>query len=342
MSTETQQATAAPELTILYRVGSIPLVADSISVVNTTLLNNAYTRSPYTTATEISKRAFSYTEPVQQRLAPIIIRADGLANKGFDLVQQRFPYPFQTPTDVIIKDFKTHSDAAVDVATKTIDERVRTPAYNIAQGIDQKFAPIVDIFAVVVNKVQPNGTPEKPAEVPKDAKFQYQRAYYLSKELSDQLRTYSTEQINLITAQRVIVQSASATAQSVTQLASSSYDAAQVRVHSLSDTMLSELRELRTSILGLPAALQSAFQDVSTNLASTINDLSAILTSSDPLPEKVTKVRDTVTDRVQPILDTANARAQEILAALKARVSENKEAAQATANPTAPNGNGHA
>lgn len=111
----------------------------------------------------------------------------------------------------------------------------------------QKFAPIIDIFAVVVNKVQPNGPPEKPAEVPRDAKFQYQRAYYLSKELSDQLRTYSTEQINQIRAQSVIVQSASATAQSVTQLASSSYDAAQVRVHALSDTMLSELREVRVS-----------------------------------------------------------------------------------------------
>lgn len=215
-----------------------------------------------------------------------------------------------------------------------------------------------------MNKVQPNGTPEKPAEVSKDAKFQYQRAYYLSKELSDQLRTYSTEQINQITAQSAIVQSASATAQSVTQLASSSYDAAQVRVHSLSDTMLSELRELRvswepvsncmlcshpvlsaryqTSILGLPAAVQSAYQDVSTNLATTINDLSAILTSSDPLPEKVSKVRDTVTERVQPILDTANTRAQEILAALKARVSETKQAAPTGANPTAPNGNGHA
>ena len=37
----------------------------------------------------------------------------------------------------MIKDLKGRSDAAKDVATKTIDEKVRTPALNIAQGIDQ-------------------------------------------------------------------------------------------------------------------------------------------------------------------------------------------------------------
>ncbi|EJF56776.1 hypothetical protein DICSQDRAFT_93091 [Dichomitus squalens LYAD-421 SS1] len=344
MATETQQAPATPELTILSRVGSIPLIADSINSINSTLLNNPYTRPTYTTATEISKRALSYTEPVQQRLAPILTRADGLANKGFDLVEQRFPYPFHTPTEDIFKDLKGRSDAARDVATKTIDARVRTPAYNIAQGIDQSLAPFVDYFAVVVNKVQPNGTPDKPTEVPAEAKFQYQRAYYLSKELSDQLLTYSTEQINQIKAQSAILQRASATAQSLSDLASSSYGAAQARVHSLSDTMLSELQKVQASTAALPGTLQSAFQDVSANLSSTINDLSGILTSPDPLPEKANKVRDTVTERVQPILDTANARVQEILGALKARVSENRQAAQATANEATAsvNGNGHA
>ena len=137
MATETQQAPGTPELTILTRVGSIPLIAESLNTINSTLLSNPYIRPTYTTATEISKRALSYTEPVQQRLAPILTRADGLANKGLDIVEQHFPYPFHTTTEDIIKDLKGRSDAAKDVATKTIDERVRTPAYNIAQGIDQ-------------------------------------------------------------------------------------------------------------------------------------------------------------------------------------------------------------
>ena len=58
-------------------------------------------------------------------------------NKGLDTVESRFPYPFQTPTEDILKDIKANSDHAKGVATKTIDERVRAPAYNIAQGIDQ-------------------------------------------------------------------------------------------------------------------------------------------------------------------------------------------------------------
>ncbi|KAI0365811.1 lipid droplet-associated perilipin protein [Pilatotrama ljubarskyi] len=351
MATETQQsAPAQPELTIFSRVGSIPLVADSLSTIHSTLINNPYTRSPYATASGLSRSALSYTEPIQKRLAPILTRADDLANKGLDAVESRYPYPFHTPTEDIIKDLKGRSDHAKDVANKTIDEKVRTPAYQVAQGIDQKFAPIVDYFAVAVNKLHPNGTADKPAETP-DAKYQYQRAYFLSKELRDQLLTYSTEQINQIKAQSVLVQRASATANSLSDLASSSYGAAQSRVHALSDTMVAELQKVQASTAALPAALQSSFHDVSTNLTSTINELSAILTSSEPVPDKVNKVRDTVQERVQPILDTATARVQEILAALKARVSEDKNevhqsvtttSGATTVNGVTTNGNGHA
>ncbi|KAJ2968835.1 hypothetical protein NUW54_g13104 [Trametes sanguinea] len=177
MAIETQQSTPAqPELTIFHRVGTIPLVADSLNTIHSTLINNPYTRTPYTAAQEISKSALSYTEPIQKRLAPILTKADDLANKGLDAVESRYPYPFQTPTEEIFEDLKGRSDHAKDVANKTIDEKVRTPAFQVAQGIDQKFAPIVDYFAVAVNKLHPNGTADKPAETP-EGQFQYQRAY---------------------------------------------------------------------------------------------------------------------------------------------------------------------
>ncbi|KAI0641365.1 lipid droplet-associated perilipin protein [Trametes meyenii] len=348
MATETQQsAPAQPELTILTRVSSIPLVADSLSTIHSTLSNNPYTRSPYATAQGISKSALSYTEPIQKRLAPILTKADGLANKGLDAVESRYPYPFQTPTEEIIKDLKGHSDHAKDVANKTLDEKVRTPAYQVVQGIDQKFAPIVDYFAVAVSKLHTNGTADKPADAP-EPQYQYQRAYFLTKELRDQLYTYSTEQINQIKTQSVLVQRASATAHSISELASSSYGAAQSRVHTLSDTMLTELQKVQTSTAALPATLQASFLDVSANLTSTINELSAILTSPEHLPEKAHKVRETVQERVQPILDTATARVQEILGALKARVSEDKievpQSASTTSGAPTVNGvtNGHA
>ncbi|KAI0765874.1 lipid droplet-associated perilipin protein [Trametes elegans] len=335
MATETQQPAPAqqPELTILSRVGSIPLVADSLNTIHSTLINNTYTRTPYATAQGISKSALSYAQPLQKRLAPIITKADGLANKSFDAIESRYPYPFHTPTEEIIKDLKGRSDAAKDVANKTIDEKVRNPAYQVAQGIDQRFAPIVDYFAVAVSKFHANGTADKAPEAP-EAQYQYQRAYFLTKELRDQLYTYSTEQINQIKTQNVLVQRASATAHSLSELASTSYDAAQSRVHALSDTMLAELQKVQASTAALPATLQASFHDVSANLSATINELSTILTSPEPLPDKVHKVRDTVKERVQPILDTATTRVQEILGALKARVSEDKEAVHQSATTT--------
>ena len=220
-----------------------------------------------------------------------------------------------------------------------------------------------------MKQLQPSGSADKPAEAP-EAKYQYQRAYDLSKELRDQLYTYSSEQINQIKTQNVVLQRASATAQSLSELASTSYGAAQTRVHALSDNMLSELHKvqvgrdrtrgscasshilslysLQASTAALPGTLQAAFQDVSTSLSATINELSGILKSPDPLPEKAHKVRETVQERVQPILDTASARVQEILGALKARVSEERQpateqSATTTSGATTVNGvNGHA
>lgn len=58
---------------------------------------------------------------------------------------------------------------------------------------------------------------------------------------------YSAEQIQQIREQNALVQRAAATAQSFTELATSSYDAAQVRVHALSDTMLVELQKVQVS-----------------------------------------------------------------------------------------------
>ena len=108
MSTETQTQTSAPDAapapTIFTRVGSIPLVASSLDTLHSTLSSNTYTRTPYATATSLSKAAYGWTAPIQQSLAPILVRADGLAHKGLDVVESRYPYPFKTPTEDIVKD----------------------------------------------------------------------------------------------------------------------------------------------------------------------------------------------------------------------------------------------
>ncbi|PCH34966.1 hypothetical protein WOLCODRAFT_139660 [Wolfiporia cocos MD-104 SS10] len=317
MATQTQETSRTPELTIISRVASIPLVASSLNTIHETLLSNAYTQKPYSTAQGISKSALSYTEPLQKRLAPLIVRADGYANMGLDAVESRYPYPFKTPTEDILRDIKGRSDQARDVANKTIDERVKSPAYNVAQGIDQRFAPIVDYFEVAVNKLHPPAETDSNAEHA-ESQFQYQRALVLSKEL---------------------LKRASETAHNITQLATTSYGTAQVKVQVLSDTMLGELQKIQATTATLPAQVQVSLSDISARLSSTITDLSAILTSPDPLQDKVHKLRDTIQERVHPLLEATTSRVQDILAAVRSRVPVGeKEAVNGHANG---NGNSH-
>jgi hypothetical protein len=143
MATETQSAPAAPELTIINRMASIPLVNHTFSAVHSSLISNRLTRSPYTTAQTLSLSALRASEPITAKLAPIIVRADGFANKGLDVVESRYPYFLTVQSEDILKALKERSDYARDVANKTIDERVRTPAYSAAQGIDQVCTPFI-------------------------------------------------------------------------------------------------------------------------------------------------------------------------------------------------------
>lgn len=132
MATETKTQASAPELTSLYRVASIPLVSSSLDTIHSTL-SNSYLKSPYTTATGLAYSAWGYTEPLQVRLAPLTTRADGYANKGLDVVESRYPYPFKAKPEEITDYVRERRESV----NKTIDERVKSPAYGVAQGIDQ-------------------------------------------------------------------------------------------------------------------------------------------------------------------------------------------------------------
>jgi len=138
MSTETKTAhTTAPEYTSLYRVASIPLVSSSLSTIHSTLSSNTYTKSPYSAATGIAYSAWGYTEPLQARLAPLTTRADEYANAGLDVVESRYPYPFKAKPEEITTYVRERKESALTAANKTIDEKVKSPAYGVAQGIDQ-------------------------------------------------------------------------------------------------------------------------------------------------------------------------------------------------------------
>jgi len=126
-----------PNLRIFSRVASIPLVNESLTTIHTVLVNNQFTSVPYVTAQNLGKSVYHISEPIQVRLAPVLIRADGLANKGFDAVQSYYPTPFTITSEQLREEVIQRRDYAYNTANKTLDNRVRTPAYSAAQAIDQ-------------------------------------------------------------------------------------------------------------------------------------------------------------------------------------------------------------
>jgi hypothetical protein len=351
MSTETQTTTQQqqhiPELTIIQRMASIPLISCSLETINVALTSNVLTRQPYTTAKGLSCTAYQYTEPLQIRLAPLIERADGYANKAVTAIESRYPYPFKAKPEEVVSLVRERRQSAIDVANKAIDDKIKSPAFNMAQGIDQQFAPIVDYFEVAVTRLNSEaGSPHPRPET----KYQYQRAIALSKTLKDQLYEYSNEQLKQLQAQSVILQRAMDTAQAITQLASSSISSAQKRVHELSDTMLQELQKLQSSTASLSASLQStasstlhestshiqhAYHDVSSHLSSTVSELSSIVTDKNlPLPEKVSRVGREVQEKISPLLEAFRKSLTEVLA-------RGKEEAHSATNGAEPRSNGH-
>ncbi|KAJ6565982.1 hypothetical protein B0H10DRAFT_2238742 [Mycena sp. CBHHK59/15] len=264
-SSSSPSSSSVPEVTIFTRVASIPIISYSLKQVSGALSSNPYTASPYSTAKGISLYAYNCTAPLQVRLAPLIESADGYANKAVDVVQSKYPYPFEAKPEDVASYVRERRQSAADFvaerrlsANKTIDEKVKAPAITVACDMDQH---------------RRNSPPRNSA--PADTQYQYQRAYVLSKNVTGQLYDYSN--------QTALVQRASQTADSITALASS----ANSRIHALSDSLLAELQRLQNSLL-----------------ADTITALRGIVATPNlPLNEKVARVGAEVQDRVRPMLN---------------------------------------
>lgn len=128
MSTDVQPPSSptAPELKSFDRVTSIPLVHDGISAVQSTLEH--YTPTAYAYATSLTSTAYNLSTPLQNRLAPLLVGADGIALKGLDVAQNTFPTPFTIKTEEVVEGVKKRKDDAVSAVTR--------PVYGLANGVD--------------------------------------------------------------------------------------------------------------------------------------------------------------------------------------------------------------
>ncbi|KAF8549439.1 hypothetical protein OG21DRAFT_1469968 [Imleria badia] len=321
----------APEITVLTRVASIPLIASSLDQIHTTLLSNMLTRSPYHAAQIITQTAYNFSQPLQIRLAPFIVSADGYANKGLDAIEQKYPYPFKVKPEDVSTYVRERRDSVVSSANERFDKTVKTPAVGVAEGIDKKFTPIVDYFESAVNKVGSESGTSSPTSNSSECQYQYQRVYAISKHLGDNLYVYSSEHLKQLQQQNVIVQKAIETANSIQGLASASITGAQTRIHSLSDSMLAELQKLQQSTAALPQTIQSTYPDIS----KTITDLRDIVTTPDlSVGDKVHRVTEEVRQGVQPMLEKLSQRISDLAKVIGTKKEEVRAAAQ--------NDNGHA
>ena len=65
------------------------------------LTTNAYTRFPYTHAKALSNTALKLTGLIQNVLAPIIVKVDGIANMAADALESLYPYPFSAKSEQV-------------------------------------------------------------------------------------------------------------------------------------------------------------------------------------------------------------------------------------------------
>jgi hypothetical protein len=143
-SSKSSSSPAAPS--VIDRVAGIPFVAWSIYQVSSTLEQNRFTSSPYATAKGLSASAYTsastYAEPLQVRLAPALSLVNGYAHKACDVVEG-IPYVNTKPEEVA-KIVHERRQSAADFfeqrrlgANKTIDEKVKTPAFSVACQVDK-------------------------------------------------------------------------------------------------------------------------------------------------------------------------------------------------------------
>jgi len=302
--------------TSLKRVYSIPLVADSISTLHESLSSNGLTRSPYSLGLAVGEKALNLSQPIQDRLAPVINRADGLANKGLDAVESRYPYPFQTPSQEIYRDIKAYPDHAVDAAQRA--------AHSVAHDIDQRLTPLVNRYETAIGRISSrqsgSKTPSENSEgsqepFTREARSQVERAYKLTLDLRNQIYTLSSEQLAHHQILAAAIQRITEVVYDINTQITASYlnvkgkgiqlkDTTQAHVHQVGQNIMHQLDKIQATAKALPAHVQANIQPIQERLQQTLSSLAAILKSDSPMSDKATQVRQTVQKEVQPLLST--------------------------------------
>jgi len=88
--------------TFVHRVVNIPVIADTLGAVYSTLQANPYSAAVYGKAEGAVLYMYEQSKPLQVKLAGPIEQVDAVANKGLDFVQSKAPIIFEVRTEDII------------------------------------------------------------------------------------------------------------------------------------------------------------------------------------------------------------------------------------------------
>ncbi|KAG2357892.1 hypothetical protein BDR07DRAFT_1362679 [Suillus spraguei] len=295
MASATQPQSKVPEITVLNRVASIPLITSSLEQINAILEKSMLTRFPYHTAQAFINTAYNYSEPIQIRhvkecvnfLMPLIVCADDIANKVLDAVESRYTYPFQPNPEEV-------ESYVRETAGKTF-ENVKSPAVGIAERIDKAIAENLS-----------NESPLSPES--SNSQYQYRRAINFSKDLEQVQR------------QSVLVESAMDTANTIATMASNKIIKSKNAFYSATEYLISEMLKIQRLTCELPQNLQTTYPNVS----QTIANLQGIIRNpSLPAWQKLPLVCGEVKERASPLLEEFTQRISEISSFLEEEEAKN-------------------
>jgi hypothetical protein len=127
MSTQTEKQ-PAPSLTCLFRVSHIPIVECGISSIHSKLSTTPLLRTPYALSLSVSSRLTPFLQSASNHfpVAPFLAYGDRAANKGLDIAQEKWPYPFESKPEQVWSDVRSVADS-----------RVVKPAYGVVKSVDQ-------------------------------------------------------------------------------------------------------------------------------------------------------------------------------------------------------------
>jgi hypothetical protein len=123
-----QQQQQQPPYSSLSRVSHIPIVECGISTLHSTLATMPLLRTPYALSLSLSSSLSPYLESASTHFpfAPFLAYGDRAANKGLDIAQEKWPYPFKSKPEQVWNDVRSVADS-----------RVVQPAFSMAKSVDQ-------------------------------------------------------------------------------------------------------------------------------------------------------------------------------------------------------------